>query len=123
MRPEVASPTSDGVLAVEHADRRLRERVKSALGAGSAGRLIVLSGVVGIVLINTVADALAGYFLLTSDIGRYRAWLVVSMGLTGVINVILVMIAWILFDAIGRIERESERVQVFMDNMYRRNAR
>lgn len=108
---------------VEHADRRLRERIALALGAGSEGRLIVLTGVVGIVLINTVADALAIYFLLTSDIDRYRASLVVSMGLTGVINIILVMMAWILFDAVGRIERESDRVQVFMDNMYRRNAR
>lgn len=108
---------------MEHADRRLRERVHQGLLAGKLSRTIVLAGVVGIVLMNTIADALVSYFLLTDDIERYRAILVVSLGLTGVINIILVVIAWVLFDAIGRIERESDRVQTFMDNMYKRGSR
>lgn len=85
--------------------------------------MVVLTGVVGIVLLNTIVDGLVSYYLVAEDIGRYRAWLVVSLGLTGVINIILVMIAWMLFDSMGRIERESERVQTFMDNVYRRGSR
>lgn len=108
---------------MEHADRRLRERATQGLLAGTTGRTIVLAGVVGIVLLNTIADALVSYFLITGDIDRYRAWLVVSLGLTGLINIILVIVAWILFDAIGRIERESDRVQTFMDSIYRRGVR
>lgn len=35
-------------------------------------------------------------------------------------NLIILFVAWMTLEALGRIERETERVQQFMDNVYRR---
>lgn len=84
------------------------------------GRIVVLATVAVVVLVNTVADALAGFYLLDGDITTCRAWAVFSNGLTAVIDMILVFLVWVLFETLGRIERESDRVQTFMDTTYRR---
>lgn len=37
-----------------------------------------------------------------------------------VTDLIILFIAWMTLEALGRIERETDRVQQFMDNVYRR---
>ena len=99
---------------------RLRERAEAALRTSRAGRSVVLATVAVVVLINTIADGFAGFYLLQENIPVYRAWAVFSNGLTSVINMILVFLVWVLFETLSRVERESDRLQTFMDNTYRR---
>lgn len=101
-------------------DRRLARRAEELVQTSRFGRLTVLALVVFVVALNTVADALSGYYLLVDSVPSFRAWAVVSMGLTGVINIVLVVLVWMLFETLARVERESDRLQAFMDNMYRR---
>lgn len=81
----------------------------------------MLASVAIIVLANTLLDAMAGYYLIRYDFDTFRVWLAISMGLTAVINMILVILMWIVFETLTRVERESDRMQSFMDNMYRRS--
>lgn len=37
-----------------------------------------------------------------------------------VMDVVVLFLAWMTLEALGRIERETDRVQQFMDNVYRR---
>ena len=101
-------------------DARIRERAGTLLRASRAGRTVVLATVAAVVLINTIADAFAGFYLLQGQVPIYRALAVLSNGLTSVINIILVFLVWVLFETLSRAERESDRLQTFMDNTYRR---
>ena len=101
-------------------DHRIHERARETLRNARLGRVVVLATVAAVVLVNTMADAFAGFYLLRDEIENYRAWAVFSNGLTTVINIILVFLVWVLFETLGRVERESDRVQTFMDNTYRR---
>jgi xanthosine utilization system XapX-like protein len=37
-----------------------------------------------------------------------------------IMDVVVLFLAWMMLEALGRIERETDRVQQFMDNVYRR---
>lgn len=73
-----------------------------------------------IVVVNTIIDALSGFYLVQGDLHYYRAWAAVSLSLTAVINIILLFLMWILFETMGRVERESDRVQRLTDTMFRK---
>lgn len=103
-------------------DARLHGRAASALRANHTARLIVLAGVVSVVVLDTVTSAIAGYYLALDDLDRWRTWLLVATALGSVINMIFVVLAWLLLETITRVEREADRLQAFMDNMYRRRG-
>jgi hypothetical protein len=44
--------------------------------------------------------------------------LALTLGL--IMDVVVLFLAWMTLEALGRIERETDRVQQFMDNVYRR---
>lgn len=101
-------------------DSRIWERASLALRHSRHGRIVLLSAVALIVLVNTFIDAVAGYYLIMEDFHPFSAWSAISMGFTAIINVILVVLMWIVFETLARVEQESLRTQTFMDHMYRR---
>lgn len=103
-----------------HQDRRLSERAREALRHSMQGRFILLAGAAAIVLVHTMLDVLTTYYLLRGSFDSARILTAVTMGLSAVINMILVFLMWIVFETLGRVERESDRMQTFMDTMYRR---
>lgn len=49
-----------------------------------------------------------------------RGWGIFSIFVNLAITLILVFVTWIVLEALGRIERETDRIQQFMDTVYRR---
>jgi uncharacterized membrane protein len=49
-----------------------------------------------------------------------RGWGLMTVLVNVAVTFILVFVTWIVLEALGRIERETDRVQQFMDTVYRR---
>lgn len=105
--------------AVSPSDR-LKDRARGLFHTTRHVRTAFFVFVIFVVAVNTVIDVLAGYSLYVGDLPEYRAWLAISLGLTALINAILIMLVWMLFETLSRVERESDRLQTFMDSSYRR---
>lgn len=98
---------------------RLTERMEDRLRATKSSQSMILAFVAGVVLVRLVFYALASVFLIVGDIELYRVTQAAGTAFSAVLEVILLLLVWMLFSTLQRVERESERVQSFMDNVYR----
>lgn len=90
--------------------------------ARSSQHVIIL--IVGLVVLLRIGTyALSAYFLLQDDDAMYRAVQVVGTAFAAMLDMILLVLVWMLFQAVERAEREAERLQAFMDNVYRKLLR
>ncbi|HWG90482.1 MAG TPA: hypothetical protein VNZ52_06485 [Candidatus Thermoplasmatota archaeon] len=72
-----------------------------------------------IVVLDVLAALMVVALILTEHpFGRVMGPLYIV--LSAVISLVVLFLAWMTLEALGRIERETERVQQFMDNVYRR---
>lgn len=49
-----------------------------------------------------------------------RGWAIMSIFLNLAVTFVVVFLTWMVLEALGRIDREADRIQQFMDNVYRR---
>jgi hypothetical protein len=100
---------------------RLQARSLERLHRIAQGQAVILA-VVAVAVIATIAvQAAAAYFLLVSDIPAYRAWAIIGAAFSSLLDVFFLLLVWVLFDEIHRGQREAERLQSFMDSVYRRS--
>lgn len=85
------------------------------------GQNIILFVVAAIVLGSVVANSAGVYMLLTENIARYRAFAIIVAALSAILDILFLVLVYMLFEEIHRGQREAERLQAFMDNVYRRN--
>ncbi|GEM_PF-5101481 len=77
------------------------------------------------VVISLITGASVFTFLIWAVLVVTRQPGAPNVGILGYViaqlmNVVVLFLAWITLEALGRIERETDRVQQFMDNVYRR---
>ena len=97
---------------------RLAVRMEDRLRAARASQAAII-GVVGvIVVLRLVTYAVTAALFYTGDLRLYGLSQVVGTAFAAVLDIILLFLVWTLFATLGRVERESERVQAFMDNVY-----
>lgn len=105
---------------VEAGDSRLHARSAARMSRVLHGQRVIFVAVTVIVLGSIAANVVSAYFLITSQIGPYRAMSVIVAALSVLLDFCFLLLVWILFDEIHRSQREAERLQTFMDNVYRR---
>lgn len=58
--------------------------------------------------------------LLSGHEGAARAWRLMTVCMNLAITIVIVYLTWMVLEALTRIDREADRMQVFLDNAYRR---
>lgn len=95
---------------------RASERARTLHHMRGTILLVVSAVAIGQVLATSVWFGL----LLAGNAGAAQGFGTVSLILSQCMTLVTVFLAWIILEALGRIERETDRVQQFMDNVYRR---
>lgn len=80
-------------------------------------------------ILTLVIIVAAGQFLMTAiwlgfslsgNEDAARGWGLMSVFMNLAITLVIVFLTWIVLEALGRIDREADRVQQLTDNVYRR---
>ena len=95
---------------------RMDERLHGAMA--SQGPLLLAVGAV--VVLQLAAHAFGIASLLMGNLDAYRFAQVTGIVFSATLDIIVLLLVWMIFSTLRRVERESERVQVFMDNVYRK---
>ena len=83
-------------------------------------RAPLMAVVGGVAVAQAVFTVVWVALIVTGNGTASLAWGVMSIVLGVVMTIVTVFLAWMILEALGRIERETDRVQQFMDNVYRR---
>jgi threonine/homoserine/homoserine lactone efflux protein len=75
--------------------------------------------VAALVLLRLLAFALQPTFASTGDEVALRLTQLLTGIVSTIVDVVVLFVVLLLFDARRRIEREPDRIQAFMDNVYR----
>jgi hypothetical protein len=104
-----------------HASRlaeRSAERLRS-VGRSHGGVMVLVAGLAILRVVSFIAfSTLLG--VGASDFQAFRTVIILDGALSVLLDIVVVFVALMVFSAIRRIENESDRMQVFMDSVYRR---
>ena len=106
--------TRKGRLA-ERADERLRQA-----GRAHGGIVLLFACLVVLRAASFVAFSVLLSFGAAIDPNLFRMLIIIDGALSVILDVGIVFIALMLFSTVRRIEYESDRIQTFMDSVYRR---
>lgn len=95
------------------------ERLKQASRA-HGGVILVLASLVALRGLSFVTFSILLAAGPSLDIVLFRTVMIVDGALGMVLDLAVVFVALLLFSTVRRIEHESDRMQVFMDTVYRR---
>lgn len=98
---------------------RLVDRAADRLREARAHRSAVVLVVAALVLGRVVLFALQQVFVATGDVAGLRAADFASGLVATVVDVIILFVVLLLFESLRRVDREADRLQTFMDNVYR----
>ena len=104
----------------EHVHDRLEERALGRLRESKGTQSAIVMVVAGLVLARVAIFALELALDLGNNGEALRAVQMVSGVVSTAVDVVVLFVVLLLFDASRRIERESDRIQSFMDHVYRR---
>lgn len=105
---------------VEQAGGRLAKRAQERAGWLGAMRKNVLGFVVTLAGGQFLMTAIWLAALLSGNEGAARAWGLMTVFMNLAITIVIVYLTWMVLEALGRIDREADRMQVFLDNAHRR---
>lgn len=106
--------------AVQQGNDRLRDRAVERLRETRGSQSAIVAVVGALVVVRVVIFALEQAFLAAGDAAGVRVVDALTGVVATVVDVVVLFLVLLLFEAIRRIDRESERIQTFMDNVYRR---
>jgi hypothetical protein len=102
-----------------HAGARLEEKLRAL----TRRKALLLSGTAIILVAKGAFTLAAAYYLANGELNTYRRALVVASLVETFLDVVVFVLIFLVFHALSRLEHESQRLQLFMDNMYRRTGR
>ncbi|MEA3199007.1 MAG: hypothetical protein QOE90_435 [Thermoplasmata archaeon] len=105
-----------GTTASGRLGERAVARAIEARGSHGAVSLVVAL----LVLARIVAFVLQQVFAATGQQDAFRVVGIVGGTVSTLVDVVVLFVVLLLFESMRRIDRESDRMQAFMDNVYRR---
>lgn len=100
-------------------EERASERFRQASRA-HGGLILLVAILVALRSIGFVAFSLLISISATLDPTLLRALIIVDGALSVALDIVVVFVAMAVFATVRRIENESDRIQIFMDSVYRR---
>lgn len=105
---------------VERVGGRLARRAGERASWLGSMRKNVLGFVVVLAAGQVVMTAIWFAEILQGNERAAQVWGIMTVLVNLGINIVIVFLTWMVLEALGRIDREADRVQAVLDNVYRR---